>query len=240
MDLLLGIDAGTSVIKVVAFDLKGNQIAEAAKANHYEILSNGGVEQELERTWADTLEVIRQIIEKLDEHQIVGIAVTGQGSGTWLIDEKGSPVGRGWLWLDARSADLVESYGKSSNARRRFELTGTGLAACDQGPQLLWMKQHLPELLKESTTVFHCKDWLYFNLTGVRATDPSESVFSCGDFRKRDFSDEVMELLGLTDQKALFPEVVDGTKNSHPLSDHVAKLCGLRSGITVVLGYVDV
>ena len=44
MDLLLGIDAGTSVIKVVAFDLKGNQIAVAAKANHYEILSNGGVE----------------------------------------------------------------------------------------------------------------------------------------------------------------------------------------------------
>ena len=141
MDLLLGIDAGTSVIKVVAFDLQGNQIAVAAKANHYEILPNGGVEQELERTWADTLEVIRQILEKLDGHQIVGIAVTGQGSGTWLIDEDGSPVGRGWLWLDARAADLVENYDKSSNARRRFELTGTGLAACDQGPQMLWMKK---------------------------------------------------------------------------------------------------
>ena len=99
MDLLLGIDAGTSVIKVVAFDLKGNQIAVAAKANHYEILSNGGVEQELDRTWTDTLEVIRQILEKLDGHQIVGIAVTGQGSGTWLIDDNGSPVGRGFLCL---------------------------------------------------------------------------------------------------------------------------------------------
>ena len=44
------IDAGTSVIKAVAFDLKGNQIAVAAKANHYEILPNGGVEQELKRT----------------------------------------------------------------------------------------------------------------------------------------------------------------------------------------------
>ena len=240
MDLLLGIDAGTSVIKVVAFDLKGNQIAVAAKANHYEILPNGGVEQELERTWADTLEVIRQILEKLDRHQIVGIAVTGQGSGTWLIDEDGSPVGRGWLWLDARAADLVDSYGKSSNARRRFELTGTGLAACDQGPQLLWMKKYQPEILHESATVFHCKDWLYFNLTGVRATDPTESVFSCGDFRERDFSDEVIELLGLTEQKALFPKVFDGTKVSHPLSDNVARLCGLQSGIPVVLGYVDV
>ena len=63
MDLLLGIDAGTSIIKVVAFDLKGNQIAVAAKANHYEILPNGGVEQELDRTWIDTLEVIRQICD---------------------------------------------------------------------------------------------------------------------------------------------------------------------------------
>ena len=42
MDLLLGIDAGTSVIKVVAFDLKGNQIAVAAKANHYDSLKRWG------------------------------------------------------------------------------------------------------------------------------------------------------------------------------------------------------
>ena len=72
MDLLLGIDAGTSVIKVVAFDLKGNQIAVAAKANHYENLPNGGVEQELDRTWIDTLEVIRQILEKLGSHRHQG------------------------------------------------------------------------------------------------------------------------------------------------------------------------
>ena len=105
---------------------------------------------------------------------------------------------------------------------------------------MLWMKKYQPEILKESATVFHCKDWLYFNLTGVRATDPTESVFSCGDFRERDFSDEVIELLGLTEQKALFPKVFDGTKVSHPLSDNVARLCGLQSGIPVVLGYVDV
>ena len=205
MDLLLGIDAGTSVIKVVAFDLQGNQIAVAAKANHYEILPNGGVEQELKRTWADTLEVIRQILEKLDGHQIVGIAVTGQGSGTWLIDEDGSPVGRGWLWLDARAADLVESYDKSSNARKRFELTGTGLAACDQGPQMLWMKKYQPEILKESATVFHCKDWLYFNLTGIRATDPTESVFSVVIFEKEIFQMKSSNCLDLLSKKLCSP-----------------------------------
>lgn len=240
MDLLIGIDAGTSVIKAVAFDLKGKQIAVTAKPNHYETLPNGGVEQELERTWTDTIEVIQQLIKKVEDHQIIGIAVTGQGSGTWLIDKAGDPVGRGWLWLDARAAKLVESYQESTAARRRFELTGTGLAACDQAPQLLWMKKYQPEILSKSSTAFHCKDWLYLNLTGKRTTDPSESVFSCGDFRKRNFSDEVIELLDLTEQRALFPQVVDGAKNYHPLKESVAKLCGLTAGVPVVLGYVDV
>jgi erythritol kinase len=240
MDLLIGIDAGTSVIKAVAFDLKGQQIAVTAKPNQYETLPNKRVEQDLERTWTDTLEVIQQLVEKLEGHSVIGLAVTGQGSGTWLIDAKGDPVGKSLLWLDARAAGLVEKFGNTAGARRRFELTGTGLAAADQGPQICWMKAHQPEMLSQSTTAFHCKDWLYFRLTGERATDPSECVFTCGDFRKRDYSEEVIELLGLNEEKSLFPEVVDGAKASHPLNESIAKLCGLTPGLPVVLGYVDV
>ena len=62
-----------------------------------------GLSRNLNELGQTLFEVIMQILEKLDGHQIVGISVTGQGSGTWLIDEDGSPVGRGWLWLDTGS-----------------------------------------------------------------------------------------------------------------------------------------
>ena len=58
-DMLIGIDAGTSVIKSVAFTLAGEQIAVAALPNRYETLAGGGVEQDMARTWADTATTLR-------------------------------------------------------------------------------------------------------------------------------------------------------------------------------------
>jgi sugar (pentulose or hexulose) kinase len=52
-DILLGIDAGASVIKAVAFSLAGEQIAVAARLNVYQSLGGGQVEQDMHRTWAD-------------------------------------------------------------------------------------------------------------------------------------------------------------------------------------------
>ncbi|TIQ15522.1 MAG: carbohydrate kinase, partial [Mesorhizobium sp.] len=72
-----------------------------------------------------------------------------------------------------------------------------------QGPQLAFMKRNAPDMLAGATTAFHCKDWLYFNLTGERATDPSEGTFTFGDFRTRGYCDEVLAVLGVADLRHL-------------------------------------
>ena len=50
--VLIGIDAGTSVIKSIAFSADGRQLAVAAIPNFYATLSDGGAEQDMGRTWA--------------------------------------------------------------------------------------------------------------------------------------------------------------------------------------------
>ncbi|MBZ9894699.1 carbohydrate kinase [Mesorhizobium sp. BR1-1-6] len=241
-DLLIGIDAGTSVIKSIAFDTKGRQIAAAATPNHYETRPGGGAEQDLARTWADAAATLRQLAEKVPDlaGRTIAIAVTGQGDGTWLIDGKGEPVAKGWLWLDARAAGVVEEIRARPEDRLRFEKTGSGLAACQQGSQFVFMKRNMPEMLDKAATAFHCKDWLYFKLTGERATDPSEGTFTFGDFRTRDYSDDVLDVLGVADLRHLLPPVTDGTRHSAGLSPAAAAATGMLAGTPVVLGYVDV
>jgi erythritol kinase len=241
-DVLIGIDAGTSVIKSVAFDLAGRQIAVAAIPNRYETLPGGGSEQDLGRTWTDAAATLRLLAEKVDNlaSRTAALAVTAQGDGTWLIDRDGEPLAPGWLWLDARAAGTVERLGARPEDRVRFEKTGTGLAACQQGSQMAWMKEHEPHRLTRAATAFHCKDWLYFRLTGVRATDPSEACFTFGNFRTRDYDEDVIRILGLEAYRHLFPPVVDGTLEQHPLSAAAAGQTGLLVGTPVVLGYVDV
>ncbi|MER8500087.1 MULTISPECIES: FGGY-family carbohydrate kinase [unclassified Mesorhizobium] len=241
-DVLIGIDAGTSVIKSVAFDTAGRQIASAALPNKYETLPGGGAEQDLTRTWADTATTLRELADKVPDlaSRTIAIAVTGQGDGTWLIDKDGEPVAKGWLWLDARAAAVVEEIRARPEDRLRFEKTGSGLAACQQGSQFVFMKRHMPAMLANAATAFHCKDWLYFKLTGHRATDPSEGTFTFGDFRTRGYCDDVLEVLGVTDLRHLLPPIVDGTRQSTSLSVAAADATGLLAGTPVVLAYVDV
>ncbi|OQM76374.1 FGGY-family carbohydrate kinase [Manganibacter manganicus] len=240
-DLLIGIDAGTSVIKSVAFDLAGKQIAVASVPNDFSTLENGGAEQDLAQTWRDTARTVRELAAKVPDlaSRTAAIAITGQGDGTWLIDGDGEPVGRAFLWLDARAGHLVEKMRADPADRRRFELTGTGLNACQQGAQLAWMKANCPEILDRAATAMHCKDWLYFRMTGERATDPSEGTFTFGDFRSRSYADDVLEFLGLKSHSRLLPPMVEGTTEQHRLSSVAAQETGLLEGTPVVLGYVD-
>jgi erythritol kinase len=241
-DLIIGIDAGTSVIKSIAFDLQGQLIDSASVNNEYHLLDGGGAEQDQNLTWHSTAATLNSLAEKVPDlaTRTAAVAVTGQGDGTWLIDKAGAPVHNALLWLDARAADIAEQKTADPSNRERFNCTGTGINGCQQGAQLLWLKQNKPDVLNSAATALHCKDWLYYNLTGELATDPSEGNFTFGDFRTRDYADSVIESLGLTDYRSLLPPITDGTLHTHPLSDVAADITGLLAGTPVVLGYVDV
>jgi erythritol kinase len=241
-DVIIGIDAGTSLIKTVAFTRDGRQLGDFSLPNHYSTAAGGRVEQDMSRTWNDTVAALRGLVTAVPDlaSRVVAVAVTGQGDGTWLIDDDGRPVAPALLWLDSRAAGLVEDIRASERNAALYRKTGSGLNACQQGPQLVWLQAHAPETLSRARTAFHCKDWLYFLLTGQRATDPSEATFSCGDFRKRRFDLETARLIGIADCATLFPDVVDGVATTHPLSAGAAVETGLPEGVPVSLGYVDV
>lgn len=239
--IIIGIDAGTSVLKAVAFELSGRQIASASARNHYTMGEDGSATQSLSRTWADCVSALRGLSDKVPDlaARTAAVAVTGQGDGTWLVGSGNAPVGDAWLWLDARAAATVTRLGAHPESRARFEATGTGLNTCQQGTQLAHMDRFTPEALARAETALHCKDWLYLNLTGVRATDPSEASFTFGNFRTRQYDPVVIDALGLNHRRSLLPEIIEGTEITHPLSPDAAKATGLLAGTPVCLGYVD-
>jgi erythritol kinase len=241
-DLILAIDAGTSVIKVLAFDLDGNEVASAARPNTYRSGAGGAVDQDMARTWRDTVAVLRELTESNEgvASRAAALAVTGQGDGTWLVDRDGVPVAPAWLWLDSRAASLVEEKAANGVRRRMYQHTGCGLNACNQSSQLAWMERHTPEVLDRAATAQHCKDWLYLNLTGQRATDVTEGVFTFGDFRTRRYVPEILDWMEIARRRHLLPDLVDGTRTTHGLTETAAKETGLPSGLPVSLGSVDV
>ena len=241
-DLLIGIDAGTSVIKAVVFTKQGEQVAIAARPNNYDTPGPGQVEQDMLRTWVDcasTLRELHDLVPNLNS-RLAAIAVTGQGDGTWLIDKDGEPVGGGLLWLDSRAAGLIADYTQTPAYADHYTKTGSGVNACMAAGQMAWMQRHQPERLARAETALHCKDWLYFKLTGARATDPAEASFTFGNFRSRAYEPSILEGMGISACERLLPPIIDGQKTSHTLSGAAASITGLPEGLPVVLAYLDV
>jgi erythritol kinase len=241
-DMLVGIDAGTSVIKSVAFSLAGKQVAVAARPNVYQTLGDGQVEQDMSRTWADCVATLRELGERVPNlaSRVAALAVTAQGDGSWLIDAAGEPVGGGLLWLDSRAARLVSEYLKTDAYADHYALTGSGLNACMASAQLAWMKRWQPDRIARAATCFHCKDWLYFKLTGARVTDPSEGNHTFGNYRTRQYEPLILEGMGIAHCARLLPPMIDGAIEAGSLSAAAAAETQLPQGLPVSLAFLDV
>lgn len=240
-DVFIGLDSGTSVVKAIAFDSRGRQIAVAATANRTTAADLGGVEQDMDDVWRSAAQVIAALGERVPDLALraVALAVTAQGDGTWLIDGRGEPVGHAWLWLDGRAGDIVDTLRRDGTVEAVFRTTGTVLSPSLQSAQLLAMRRHAPERLSGAAHALHCKDWLYYKLSGEIGTDPCEGVNTFGNVLTRHYDDAVIERLGLRGERRLLPEIVDGTVHCGRLTPDAARATALPAGLPVVLAPVD-
>lgn len=239
---LLGIDAGTSVIKSVIFDLEGNErwIASART----EVLSPvvGWAEQDMLAVWQAVEQVVARVMaeSQLPPHQIAAVGITGQGDGTWLIGRDGEPAYHAIIWLDGRGGELAERWLSEGLSQRLFALTGTLPNTSNQSVQLCWLAQHRPDILDRSQVAVHAKDWVFYKMTGQLCSDESDVSFTFFDVRRRAYSDEVFELLGLQAWRHLMPIVRPCHQNLAPIRREVAERMGLAPDTPVASGPLDV
>ncbi len=240
-DLLIGVDAGTSVIKAVAFTADGTQVAVASAPTSIERMPDGGAEQDPHATWDAVAAALRRLADEIEglAGRTAAVGITAHGDGAWLVDSAGDPVGRGLTWLDSRAAPIVDRWRATEAGPALQRITGTAANPCLQSAQLAWLREQHPERVERASAVLHPKDWLYLCATGRAATDPTEGVLTFGDYRTREYSDEVLEVLGMGDLGHLRPEIVDGTHHHDRLTAEAASATGLRAGTPVVLGPID-
>ncbi|NKB53373.1 MAG: hypothetical protein GKR97_14305, partial [Rhizobiaceae bacterium] len=177
---LLGLDAGNTVIKAVLFDLSGNEIAKYARDGQSSTPEPGHVERDLTELWRNACEVIRSCIDKagINASDIVGIGCAGHGNGLYLLDKQDAPL-LAIQSLDTRAAGIAEKLSEAGNGDK---LHGLCLQKPwpSQTPTLLaWIKANRPDIYAATGTVFLCKDFITFNLTGEKVSDISD-MSGCG------------------------------------------------------------
>lgn len=239
---LLGIDAGTTVIKSTLFDLEGREIAGAAHDSSFLTPHPGWAESDMHTVWQAVQITVRQTLARavVTPEQIVAVGVTGQGDGTWLVDRTGAPVRPAILWSDGRTADLVKDLWQSGVGHEIFQITGTALNTCNQAVHLRWLQEHEPETRARTAAVLRAKDWIFLCLTGVVSTDATDASHTYFSVHTQAYDDRIPTLLGVEAWRDANPLAPRPVELKAPLLDRVAGKLGLRPGIPVTAGPFDV
>ncbi|HUU14613.1 MAG TPA: FGGY-family carbohydrate kinase [Terriglobia bacterium] len=239
---LIGVDAGTSVVKAVAFDQLGNEVCVHETPMPLRQPQPLWIEQDMAQLWETVKVCLRSVAAQLQasKREIEGIGITSTGDGTWIIDREGKPVRGGILWCDGRAGKIVERLHAQGIAHRAFDICGTSVFTGSQAAQLLWLRENEPESLKKAQIIFHAKDWLFYKLTGLITSDETDESLTMLRMSTRQYDPELFKIFGIDDLYSKFPPVKATADNVAPLLAEVAAELGLPKGVAVGSGPMDV
>lgn len=242
MDYLMGIDLGSTSLKAIVYDSRGNAVARGSRATekfHPHADHPEWTVWQPEQIWGGTAAAILDAVAQLDDpKQIRAIAVTGMGMDGLPVDEQGN-----WLypfisWHDPRTAPQLQWWLEHVGAEKVFSIGGNPLWPINSALRILWMAENEPEILSRADKWLLIEDFLNFMLCGRRVTD--YSMASCTllfDQRTLRWSDELLELSGI-DRRLLCEVQPSGTLLGE-VHDRAAEATGLAAGTPVVLGGHD-
>lgn len=235
----LGVDIGTSGVKVVAVDGTGEVLATEVCAYALRSPRPGWVEQSPHDWWEGTVRALRSVIGRVQATAVAGIGLTGQMHGLVAMEHNGEVLRDAILWNDNRNAEqcawVVDRVGSLDAL---LGLTGNAALPGYTVGKILWVRDNEPDLFSRIDVVLNPKDYLRYRLTGDRVTDVSDaSGTGLFDVRRRVWSTDLLSELGLPD--SVLPPVVESPDITGSLAPAVAETLGLPAGVPVVGGGGD-
>ncbi|CAN7649963.1 xylulokinase [Acidovorax sp. LjRoot117] len=236
--MYLGIDLGTSGVKLLLLDASQTVLAtaDAAVPQHRP-----------QPTWseqhpADWLTATESAAAQLRAQvpaawaQVRGIGLSGHMHGAVVLGAQGQVLRPAILWNDGRASAECAQLEAAVPASR--QITGNLAMPGFTAPKLLWLRTHEPEVFPRIEQVLLPKDWLRLQLTGTAVSDMSDASGTLWlDVGRRDWSDTMLQASGLT--RAHMPALAEGSAASGVLRDDVARRWGLPLGVVVAAGAGD-
>lgn len=245
--LLLGIDLGTSSVKVLLVTPEGRTAGKGAAEYPIDRPYPDRAEQHTEAWWAGLVLATRQALDEAAQRdpvanrpqdRIVAIGFSGQMHGTVLLSASHEVLAPAIIWPDQRSGEEVRALAAEVGPDRVIAFAGGPLASGFQAATIRWLRAHEPRLLERAALILAPKDSVRLRLTGEVGTEPSDAcgtgMFSPTTGR---WAPELMAAVGVEPDR--LPPVREATTVAGTLRRVAALDLGLPEGIPVVMGGAD-
>jgi len=238
---VLSVDVGTTSLKGVLFDLRGNTLA--VEVQEYELHKPAPdiVECDPELYWEAAKKAIRNLLDKsgMDARSIRSAGATSQGETLIVLDKAGHALRPAIVWLDNRTQTEAEEIGRHFNIDEVYQTTGQQeIVPTWTATKILWLQKHEPDVFARAHKFLLVQDYLLFRLTGRYLSDcamnPSTLYF---DIRNNVWWQEMLQFLTISEEQ--LPELKISGQCSCPIAAEAAAATGLSPDTTVTTAPID-
>ena len=236
--LFVGIDLGTSAVKLLLMNEKG-EIQKIANREYPLYFPYPGWSEQNPTDWYDkTIDGLKELLSECDKSRVAGISFGGQMHGLVVLDEKDEVIRPAILWNDGRTEKQVEYLNQQIGKDKISQYTANIAFAGFTAPKILWMREEEPEQFERIHKIMLPKDYLAYRLSGAFVTDVSDaSGMLLMDVKNRCWSGEMLSLCGITEEQ--LPELHESYDVVGTLLPKVAEELGLSTDVKVIAGAGD-
>lgn len=234
----LGVDLGTSSIKVSLADEKGRILDSESRDYPLYQPQRNWTQQNPEDWYHGLLDCLKELGRREDLKRVSSLSFCGQMHGLVLLDKEDNVIRPAILWNDSRTTKEVDYLNDVFTKERLIAETGN-IALCGfTAPKVLWVKENEKDNFDRIAKVMLPKDYLAYRLTKVFASDVSDlSGTLFFSVEKRTYSKAILNILGLREEQ--LPEIHDSYDVIGKVLPEVARETGLSEETKVVIGGGD-
>ena len=238
MRLYIGIDLGTSALKLMLMDAEG-RIKNTVSREYPLEFPRPGWSQQDPADWEKALfDGMAELMEGFDASQVAGIGAGGQMHGLVVLDGEDRIIRPAILWNDGRTAKQVDYLNEEIGREKLSAWTANIAFAGFTAPKLLWLRENEPENFGRIAKIMLPKDYINYLLTGVHSCDFSDaSGMLLLDVERKCWSREMLEICGISEKQ--MPKLFESYECIGTLLPAVAERLGLPESVKVCAGAGD-
>ncbi len=233
----IGIDLGTSAVKLMLVDEKGKILNCVSKDYNVYYPHPGWSEQMPEDWYTAVIEGLKELLKDYSNDDVKGIGVGGQMHGLVVLDKDDNVIRPAILWNDGRTEKQVEYLNNVIGKEKLSEYTANIAFAGFTAPKILWMEENEPELFKRIEKIMLPKDYIVYMLTGVHSCDYSDaSGMLLLDVKNKCWSKEMLDICHISEKQ--LPNLYESYQVVGSVKPEIAQGLGLGD-VNVVAGAGD-
>lgn len=238
----IGIDLGTSSVKILAIEKDGTIIGSSSKEYPVYYPQQNYAEQHPIDWWNGVKDGIKELVSNHPKlaTTIKSISFSGQMHGLVALDNHNQVLIPAILWCDQRTELECQEITQDIGQDKLTKYTGNKALTGFTAPKILWVKKNHPEIFEQIKHIMLPKDYIQFKLTNNYATDVSDASGTLLlDVENRTWSKEMIEYLGITEE--MLPTLYESYAQTGIVQNNIKQELGLEDcgDILVIAGAGD-